>query len=62
VGIGGENHDGGLLADAIIIAAWNPELKSVSMISIPRDLYVDIPEQGVRGRINQVFSTAYYNN
>jgi anionic cell wall polymer biosynthesis LytR-Cps2A-Psr (LCP) family protein len=32
------------------------------MISIPRDLYVDIPEQGVRGRINQVFSTAYYNN
>jgi polyisoprenyl-teichoic acid--peptidoglycan teichoic acid transferase len=51
-----------LLADAIIVAARNPELNSVSMLSIPRDLYVDIPEQKIRGRINQVFSTAYYRN
>jgi anionic cell wall polymer biosynthesis LytR-Cps2A-Psr (LCP) family protein len=42
VWIGGENHDGGMLADAIIIASWNPKLKSVSMISIPRDLYIDM--------------------
>lgn len=60
--IGGENHDGGMLADAIIIASWNPKLKSVSMISIPRDLYIDMKTANIRWRINQVFSTAYYNN
>ena len=62
VWIGGENHDGWMLTDAIIIAAWNPELRSISMISIPRDTYVDIPEHNIRWRINQVFSTAYYRN
>lgn len=62
VWIGGENHDGGMLADAIIIASWNPKLKSVSMISIPRDLYIDMTTANIRWRINQAFSTAYYNN
>lgn len=62
VWIGGENHDGGMLADAIIIASWNPKLKSVSMISIPRDLYIDMTTADIRWRINQAFSTAYYNN
>jgi LCP family protein required for cell wall assembly len=62
VWIGGENHDGGMLADAIIIASWNPKLKSVSMISIPRDLYIDMTTANIRGRINQAFATAYYNN
>ncbi len=57
-----ENHDGGMLADAIIIASWNPKLKSVSMISIPRDLYIDMTTADIRGRINQAFSAAYYNN
>lgn len=62
VGMGWEHHDGGMLADAIIIASWNPRLKSVSMISIPRDLYIDMTTADIRWRINQAFSTAYYNN
>jgi LCP family protein required for cell wall assembly len=60
VWVGGESHDGGMLADAIIVASWNPKTNSIVMVSIPRDLYVDIPEQNIRGRINQVFSSAYY--
>lgn len=62
VWMGGENHDGGMLADAIIIASWNPKLQSVSMISIPRDLYIDMTTADIRWRINQAFSSAYYNN
>lgn len=62
IGMGGENHDWWTLADAIIIASWNPDLKSISMISIPRDLYVDITFANTRGRVNEVFSDAYYKN
>lgn len=62
IGMWWENHDGWTLADAIIIASWNPKLESISMISIPRDLYVDITFANTRGRINEVFSDAYYKN
>lgn len=62
VGMWGEKHDGWTLADAIIVASWNPDLKSISMISIPRDLYVDIAFANTRGRVNEVFSDAYYKN
>lgn len=59
VGHGGVGHDGWLLADTIIIVSWNPEKNAVTMISIPRDLYVDIPEHTISGRINYVFAAWY---
>jgi len=40
IGIGGRNHDGGTLADTIILATLKPSTKQLAMISIPRDLYV----------------------
>jgi len=43
IGIGGEGHPGGELADTIIVASVDPFAKEVSMLSIPRDMYVDIP-------------------
>lgn len=43
IGIGGEGHPGGELADTIIIASIDPFAKEVAMLSIPRDMYVDIP-------------------
>ena len=43
IGIGGEGHPGGELADTIIVASIDPFAKEVAMLSIPRDLYVDIP-------------------
>lgn len=39
--------------DTIIVVSINPEAKSVGMLSIPRDLWVEIPGVGV-GRINTV--------
>lgn len=42
-GIGGDGHPGGTLADTIIVASIDPFAKEVAMLSVPRDLYVDIP-------------------
>ncbi|HMT26934.1 MAG TPA: LCP family protein, partial [Candidatus Absconditabacterales bacterium] len=58
VGYGGDNHQGGYLADTIIVASFNPKKGAVSMISIPRDLYVK-KEKGVYGRINMILPYAY---
>jgi polyisoprenyl-teichoic acid--peptidoglycan teichoic acid transferase len=46
LGIGGVGHDGPNLTDTIMLASIQPSTKKVSLISIPRDLLVDIPEQG----------------
>ncbi len=45
----GSNMPGGsLLADTIMIASIKPSDNKVALISIPRDLYVDIPGHGTR--------------
>lgn len=46
IGVGGENHSGGLLADSIMIASIDPKTSTVSLLSVPRDLYVSIPGYG----------------
>ncbi len=46
IGIGGAGHEGGNLADTIIVASIDPIANEVAMLSIPRDLYVDIPGFG----------------
>lgn len=43
VGIGGDTHTAGDLADSIMIASLNTRDNQLAMLSIPRDLYVDIP-------------------
>jgi len=40
LGIGGGKHDGPLLTDTIIYASIDPKLQKVTLISIPRDLWV----------------------
>ncbi len=45
IGIGGPGHQGGTLADTIIVASIDPFNKDVAMLSIPRDLWVNIPGQ-----------------
>ncbi len=54
VGVGGEGHDGEDLADAIMIAMVRPEDKQVAFLSIPRDLYVQIPDSQNWQRINAI--------
>lgn len=48
LGIGGAGHDGPYLSDTNIILSIKPSTKEVAMISIPRDLGVNIPGQGIR--------------
>lgn len=52
VGIGGEGHPGGDLADTIIIASIDPFAKEVAMLSVPRDMYVEYPDYYRSSRIN----------
>ncbi len=45
------------LSDSIIVASIDPETKTVSMLSVPRDLYIDDAEYG-KLKINEVHSYA----
>lgn len=42
-GVGGADHEGGDLTDTIILASVNRESDTVSLLSLPRDLYVEYP-------------------
>lgn len=55
MGIGGENHPGGLLTDTIQIVSIDPNNKKIATLSLPRDLYVEVENYG-GVKINQVYS------
>jgi len=59
LGYGGEGHDGGSLSDVLMLVNFNPEKKKVKVISIPRDLWVDIPvrsDASEKYKINSAFA------
>ncbi len=45
------------LSDSIIVASIDPETKTVSMLSVPRDLYIDDAQYG-KFKINEIHSYA----
>jgi LCP family protein required for cell wall assembly len=51
IGVGDAGHAGATLADTLIVASIDPESKDVAMLSLPRDLYVPIPNFG-KDKIN----------
>jgi len=56
LGMRGENvPSGGLLADTIMVMSVKPAENKVAMISIPRDLYVQVPGTENREKINAVY-------
>lgn len=55
LGMGGKNHPGGTLSDTMIVLSLDWKTKKVAMISIPRDLYVPIPDYG-SGKINNAYA------
>lgn len=57
LGTGGKFHEGGNLTDSIIVTSLDHENKLVTMLSIPRDLYVK-NEEIVDSRINEVYFNA----
>jgi LCP family protein required for cell wall assembly len=52
LGIGGGKHDGPLLTDTIIYASIDPKLQKVTLISVPRDLWVS----DLSAKINTAYS------
>lgn len=61
LGMGGAGHSGGYLADTIMIASVKPSTEEVAFISIPRDLFVPIPEHNWR-KINNAYAFGYAEN
>ncbi|MBP8016557.1 LCP family protein, partial [Candidatus Gracilibacteria bacterium] len=54
IGMGGGAADGPELTDTIILTSLNTKKQTVSMLSIPRDLYVTYPSGG-GGKINELY-------
>ncbi len=46
IGIGGENHEGGTLADTIILASLKPSANTAAILSIPRDMSAPTKKYG----------------
>jgi LCP family protein required for cell wall assembly len=61
LGVGGPGHEGAYLTDTIILTSLKPTTKQVTLLSIPRDLYVPIPDYGWQ-RINNAYSLAEANS
>ena len=55
---GNDIPGGGLLADTIMLVAIKPEENKAALISIPRDLYVNVPGGSERRKINAVHALA----
>lgn len=53
LGMGGKNHEGGLLADTIILASLDVAEKKAALLSIPRDLSIPVEGMGER-KINNI--------
>ncbi len=60
LGIGGEGHDGPELTDTIILLSYKPSTREIAMLSIPRDMVVEIPGYGWR-KVNAVNAYAEAN-
>ncbi len=60
LGIGGAGHDGPELTDTIIFGSFKPSTKELGLISVPRDLTINIPGYGYR-KINAVNALAEQN-
>lgn len=57
LGMRGENvPGGGTLADTIMVASFSPQNNKISMISVPRDLYVTDPGTSSKSKINAVYA------
>lgn len=51
------NHDAPDLTDTIILLGIHPSSETLTLFSIPRDLYVEYPQSGKTGKINRIYET-----
>jgi len=61
LGMGGFGHDGPLLTDTVMIASFKPSTKQVGMISVPRDLVIQLPGFGWN-KVNHAYAYAESSN
>lgn len=61
LGIAGKGKPGNNLTDTIMIASVNTKTGKVALLSIPRDLYVEIPEMNYQNKINSVYEYGLQN-
>ena len=54
IAIGGDGHKGKNLADTIMVASIDPSSQTTALLSIPRDLYVQVPNEQYYTKINAV--------
>lgn len=59
LGRGGGNHDGPDLTDTMMLDSIDPINHTSTLISIPRDLWVDVPNQGAM-KVNAAFETGEF--
>jgi len=56
LGIGGEQHEeGGLLTDSIMVVSFKKSTGKVALISIPRDLYLQLPGEDKYEKVNAAY-------
>ena len=52
---GADDPNGGLLTDTIMIISIEPKTRRTALISIPRDLYVNVPYHDHKNKINEIY-------
>lgn len=63
LGFGGEGHDGPYLTDSIMVAQVDMKKNKVSLISLPRDLWVKLPtktKEVFHSKINSVYQMGMF--
>jgi len=62
MGYGGAGWDGPYLTDSMMVISFVPGDKATTLISVPRDLWVQVPpNSGNYSKLNYAFEQAYYN-
>lgn len=63
MGYGGSSHDGAYLTDSLVVISLMPQSHHTTLISVPRDLWVQNPaNSGNYSKINTVYTQASRNN
>jgi LCP family protein required for cell wall assembly len=63
MGFGGAGHDGAYLTDSMLVVSIIPSTHHTTLISVPRDLWVQVPaNSGNYGKINSVYEVGSSNN
>lgn len=60
LGNGGDGHEAPDLTDTLMVASIDPVNKKVSLVSVPRDLWINLPGHGTM-KLNAAYETGKYD-